>query len=101
MSAEDRKIHHDASRTLQKHDVFGDTDENYRRISDGLVVARSDKTCPIWGDKVPSKSVTVVCNVDQESDVAHWLAYVHGGGWSMRLKLDDGRIAIRSDYQAW
>lgn len=102
---------------LTKDDVFGQWGEEHRRIANGMVIAKSGPdlsehrqegvpeiptVCPIFGDKVPYKSITVVCNQDQLDDVLYWLEYVHGGGCvSMVKELPDGRVALRSDYQCW
>jgi len=101
MSTTDREIHYDNRFRLQKWDVVGEWDDNHKKISDGLVVARSEERCPIFGDIVPYKSLTIVCKEDELGDALYWLSYVHGGGHSREKKLNDGRIAIRSDYQAW
>ena len=100
---EDRKIHvKPEGFTLNKDDVWGAYNvETRQRISDGMIVARSEEICPIFGDKVPNKSVTVVCNQKQYDEVVYWLAYVHGGEASRDRLLEDGRIALRSDYQCW
>lgn len=100
-------IHHDPNFTIQKVDVFGEFDfKANKKISDGMVVASGkygeNTTCPVFGDDVPWKSVTVICKPEQESEVVYWLGYVHGGGnISNRRVLDDGRIALRSNYMAW
>ena len=103
------------ARKITQEDVWGKVKESHwkndvliptRRISKGLIVASSMKgfpdICPIWRDKVPFKSVTVVCRKEDEGDVAYWLEFVHGGGSiSRRKKLPKGKVALRSDYQAW
>lgn len=85
-------------------DVFGKYD-GVDRIDDGMVVAfgEHDKKvkCPIFGDILPYKSVTVVCNKEQLKGVLEHLMNAHGGGHRYEHELHDGRIAIRSDYQAW
>jgi hypothetical protein len=81
-----------------KDDVFG---------PNGMVVANSEEVCPIFGDKVPYKSVTVV--VPELSvhdgligDVEYWLDFVQGdGSVSQRRSMPDGTVALRSDYMAW
>lgn len=98
----DSVMHHDPRFKVQKADVFGDFDhDTLKKLGDGMVVARSEQKCPVFGDTVPYKSVTVVFDADQEADVAYWLAYVHGGPYARRKVLEDGRVALRSDYQAW
>lgn len=83
---------------LTKEDVWGD----YEKGTKGMIVASSGDICPIFKDKVPYKSVTVVCTEPQLHEVKYWLAYVHGGGCiHTEIDMPDGRIAIRSDYQCW
>ncbi len=90
-----------------KHsDVFGKSkDDGTVRIDDGMVVAygRGDVKvkCPIFGDILPYKSVTVVCTQEQYPGVLQHLMNAHGGEHAGERVLSDGRIAIRSDYQAW
>lgn len=82
---------------VKQSDVW--SDEGMRVAWGG--VNRKD-TCPIWGDELPYKSVTVVCEEAQENEVVYWLEYVHGGGSvSKRKELGQGKIALRSDYLAW
>jgi len=87
--------------TITKEDVWGKYDDvNHKIIDEGMVVARQGK-CPIFGDELPYKSVTLVCTDDQLYDVLYWIDYVHGANSvSKILTMDDG-IAIRSDYMAW
>jgi hypothetical protein len=103
--AEERKIHGKPDGfKLYKDDVWGAYDiESHERVADGLIVARSEERCPIFGDTVPYKSVTVVFDpeVHPYGEVCYWLSYVHGGQHSNEKTLEDGRIAIRSDYQCW
>ena len=88
--------------TLTKEDVWGEYDDDYRMINPGMIVARSGDTCPIFGDEVPYKSVTVVCLPEQEADVTYWLEHVHGSDClNGRANLKSGRIALRSDYMCW
>jgi hypothetical protein len=82
---------------LKMEDVWG----NHETGSKGMVVARSEQKCPIFKDKVPYKSVTVVCNREDYTEVCYWLAHVHGGGASKTAESSNGKIAIRSDYQCW
>lgn len=87
---------------LTKEDVWGSFDENHKKLSDGMIVARSEDNCPVWKDKIPFKSVTVVCTVEQQAEVTYWLGYVHGADSVSRVRgIGDGKIAIRSDYQCW
>lgn len=86
-------------------DVFGKFNEDHERIDDGMVVVygKGDKKvrCPIFKDVVPYKSVTVVCKQEQLQGVLQHLMNAHGGPHAFKKDLPDGRIAIRSDYQAW
>jgi hypothetical protein len=87
---------------LKMEDVWGKYDEEkHEMIHYGMIVARAEVKCPIFKDKLPYKSVTVVCNPEEEGEVEYWLSYVHGGGVSKRKELKDGKIALRSDYQCW
>lgn len=88
---------------LKKEDVWGEYDhENSRWISEGMIVARPRNICPVFGDEVPYKAVTVICDASQYIEVAYWLSYVHGGDCITKEKvLDDGKIAIRSEYKCW
>jgi hypothetical protein len=91
--------------TLNKDDVWGAYDmDTHTAISAGLIVAKSGEKCPIFKDTVPYKSVTVAFDPKKfdESEVEYWLGYVHGGdNISRAMPLEDGRIAIRSDYTCW
>jgi hypothetical protein len=89
--------------SLTKEDVLGGfVHKSLTKLSDGMIVARSDQECPHFEDTVPYKSVTVVCDENQEKDVHYWLEYVHGANSvSMKKPLPNNRIALRSDYQCW
>ena len=105
--------HYDVRRKLQKWDVWGwskigDPGDGITRMSEGMVVAKSDQECPIFGDKVPYKSATLLVDLDKLAekgatldDVDYWIGYVQGGGASYTKHLGDGQFAIRSDYHAW
>lgn len=99
-------------------DVFGKRDDDLGLLIDpeerGFVIAAGQSgepwvhrdypnqgVCPIFGDDIPWKSVTVVFPAEHESAVEHWLIYVHGGGHERRKVLENGTVAIRSNYQAW
>ena len=84
-------------------DVLGVLEEGtHKRLTEGMVVARGGDTCPIFGDEVPYKSVTVVCDIEDATEVQYWLEYIHGANSVSDAKLlGDGRIAMRSDYQCW
>lgn len=100
---------------LTMDDVWGIIDEDkWERINNGMLVARGapndyvntfdniPQTCPIWNDRLPYKSVTVVCQIEQIDEVEYWLEYVHGGGSISQYKeLPNGKIAIRSNYMCW
>jgi len=102
---EDRRVHKRPSGIkLYRDEVWGAYDlESHEMVSKGMIVANSSETCPIFGDIVPYKSVTIVFDskIHNEDEVIYWLRYVHGGEYSDYLELKDGRIAIRSDYQCW
>lgn len=88
---------------LKQEDVWGEYDPVLGvKVSEGMIVARTDDTCPIFGDKVPYKSVTVVCNEEQKQEVTYWLEYVHGANSVSSVKeIEDNNVAIRSDYMCW
>lgn len=90
-------------KTITEEDVWGRFDETRtKKIDRGMIVARSGEICPIFGDEVPYKSVTVVGPKNKQDEIIYWLEYVHGGGSvSEIVELDDLRVAIRSDYQCW
>lgn len=109
-------------------DVFGKmtdpTSGEYKRLTNGMIVARglpydegsdeakgiqdnsNDKPipqrCPIMGDLLPYKSVSVICEGKDLTAVSYWLEYVHGGGSISILKsTNDGKVFIRSNYMCW
>jgi hypothetical protein len=107
---------------LTMDDVWGKFDDNLNLISRGMVVAQGyigdqyyekglehwknklklSNVCPVWGDEIPYKSVTVICNKEQEDEVRYWLCYVHGGGAVEKWKeLPGNKVAIRSNYMCW
>ena len=97
-------VHHG----VKHSDVFGkreEVDGTIVRVNYGMVVAQGEpyKTvwCPIFRDAIPYKSVTVVCAPEQLPGVLQHLMNAHGGSHSNEKAMSDGRIAIRSDYQAW
>lgn len=115
---------HGESGKLTQEDVWGSVDlKTGEQVSKGMIVARGlpsvDATftqerkdsiiakgypsvCPVWGDELPYKSVTVICHENQVGHVSYWLEYVHGAGCVVDVKeLADGRVALRSDYQCW
>lgn len=91
------------AKKLTKEDVWGKWDDNtHKRLSEGMIVAQTDQICPIWRDKVPYKSVTVICSPEQETEVRYWLEYVHGGNsvsrWKEIKQGKEKKIALRSNY---
>ena len=102
------------AKDVTMEDVLGRWSEDHQKIHDGMVVAdhnlggfdkkwcQSKALCPIFKDFVGYKSLTVVCDASIREEVAYWLEYVHGGdSIQMVRELEDGRVAFRSDYQAW
>jgi hypothetical protein len=87
---------------LTKDDVWGKYNhETHTLETQGLIVARGG-ICPIFGDEIPYKSVTVVCTEEQLNDVEYWLDYVHGANSLEKIaELENGELAIRSNYMAW
>lgn len=71
---------------------------NYKVIVKGMVIADNGDICPIWGDEIPYKSATLICEENQVEEVNKWIRYVKGQGYSRKKKLPDGRVALRSDY---
>ncbi len=117
VSAPSRSGH--PARNLTQEDVWGEWTHSSERISFGMIVAQgygdmsdrekkqwegslSPDICPIWKDKLPYKSITVICDKSQQSEVEYWLEYVHGGGSISKTKsLPNNKIAIRSNYMCW
>lgn len=95
------------AKNLTEQDVWGIVNhETWTRETLGMIVASSmygfSKVCPVWGDVVPNKSVTIICEASQVEEVVYWLEFVHGGNSVSNMQnLADGKIAIRSDYQCW
>ena len=86
-----------------KEDVWGKWNNDFTaKLSNGMIVASSNKKCPIFKDVVPYKSVTAVCAEEQKSEVIYWLEYVLGANCvSLLRRLENGAIAIRANYQCW
>ena len=57
--------------------------------------------CPVFGDEVPYKSVTVVCPANKLEEVQYWLEYVQGADCVSKVKPLMGHIALRADYKCW
>ena len=92
---------HAPAKKITMDDVWGKY-VGVKLISNGMIVARSDEICPIWKDKLPYKSVTVVCKKKDEDEVIYWLEYVHGADCvSRRKELPKGKVALRSNYMCW
>lgn len=91
------------AKKITQEDVWGIWSERpMKKVTDGMIVSRSNQTCLVFGDVVPYKSVTVICQSNQFDEVKYWLEYVHGGDCISKTKtLADDKIAIRSDYQCW
>jgi len=91
------------STKITKEDVWGKFDERtHKKLSNGMIVARSEEQCPIFKDKIPYKSVTVVGPASIEMDIVYWLEWVHGANSVSRTKkLPGNKIAIRSNYMCW
>ena len=87
---------------ITQEDVWGKWLNPQTKVHNGMVAAKTGDKCPVWGDKVPYKSVTVICASDLREQVAYWLEFVHGSDCIANVcDLDNGRVAFRSDYQAW
>jgi len=89
--------------SLTKDDVWGQFNiKTGERLTRGMIVARYNEECPIWGDVLPYKSVTVKCLINQEDEVIYWLDYVYGCDSVQRRKvLKNGMVALRAEYQCW
>lgn len=62
----------------------------------------SPTLCPVWGDVLPYKSITVIVDKADLASASDACEYVHGGGSVRKTRnLPDGKVAIRSDYQCW
>lgn len=87
---------------ITQKDVWGSYDENWKKISDGMIVARTSEKCPVFGDILEYKDVTVICKLEEEKDVIYWLEYVHGCNCvTKRKELKGDKVALRSEYQSW
>jgi hypothetical protein len=80
----------------------GKVDEYFTQEYKDKAVADIPEVCPIWGDVLPYKSVTVVFDAELENQVIHWLTYVHGSDCvADRKELEGNRVALRSNYMCW
>lgn len=108
------------AKKLTMKDVWGKYDQENSRVVGGMVWARGlgdwkkevrdgylredfqpnyPTKCPIWKEELPYKTVTVICQVEQEQEVIYWLDYVMGGGCVQKTKqLSGNRIAMQADY---
>lgn len=87
---------------LTKEAVWGKFDENYEMVDCGMVIGRSDQKCPVFGDMIPYKSVTIMCTKDQEAEVLYWIDYVQGvNAISARMEIGANQVALRANYMAW
>jgi len=107
-----------------EHTEAGDPRGSFKTVSNGMIVARGlpykegspeakeiqddslapalPQRCPILGDLLPYKSVSIVCDKKDYAAVTYWLQYVHGGGCiSKEHETKDGKIFIRSNYMCW
>lgn len=95
------------AKKLTKDDVWGKvgTPSLYSipagRKDDGMIVARHNDNCPYFHDKVPYKSVTIVCKPEQVEEVIYWLEYVQGGDCISRRTVVQNYVILRADYQCW
>lgn len=85
---------------LSVEDVWGAVDGK-QKLNDGMIVARSTQVCPYFQDIVPYKSVTVLCETSQYSEVIYWLQNVHGKRCitNVRAIFEGRKLAIRSESQ--
>lgn len=89
--------------SLTQEDVWGSWDiKTGNRLSQGMIIAKYNDKCPIWGDTIPYKSVTVKCKKEQENEVTYWLDFVYGcDSVKRRKEIDNDTIALRAEYQCW
>lgn len=114
---------HEPAQSITMEDVWGTFDKDWNRVSPGMIVARGfpepdgrfttqeeyDKAtaelpavCPVWFDRLPYKSVTVICPTEQEDEVSYWLEFCHGANCIEKVRrLENGKSAIRSNYMCW
>lgn len=92
-----------AKKRLTMDDVWGKEDnKTHVRSGSKIIVANQHEKCPIWNDIVDYKSVTMVCDLTDESEVAYWLEYVLGPDCiSRRKQINDKQVALRGDYMCW
>lgn len=95
-------------KTLTKEDVWGCYDNQSGKLFGGMIIARGipasygEVKCPVWGDVLPYKSVTIECAVEQWPEVEYWLDYVLGGGSVSKVRYtESSTMYARADYQCW
>ena len=90
---------------LTFEDVWGkrdDPDDKGMVVTSGYCDPKEAPICLIFGDRIGYKSATVVCETSQVDDVTYWLEYHHGANSVSDQKvLNDGRVALRSNYMCW
>jgi hypothetical protein len=100
ISISDKEYPKPESFSLSVEDVWGKVDGK-RKLNDGMIVSKSNEFCPYFQDVVPFRSVTVLCDVDQYSEVVYWLQRVHGKRCvtNVRAVFEGRKLAIRSESQ--
>lgn len=68
---------------------------------DPYLAARTGQTCPVWGDEVPYKSITVIVPAALAEAASYCIFCIMGAEPADEKVLDDGRVAFRGDYAAW
>lgn len=88
---------------VTEDDVWGKLNEDRtKRLSHGMIKARSGEKCPFFNDILKYKEVTVVCKKEDFEAVEYWLEYVHGAGCvSKKTEINSKELAVRSSYMAW
>jgi hypothetical protein len=102
------------AKNLTKEQVWGLWEEG-KNVEVGMIVAKGydlsnrdiansmpyPQVCPVFLDKLPYKSVTVVCAPSKKDEVIYWLEYVLGGGCVQQICRYKNGIAIRANYMCW
>lgn len=89
---------------ITAEDVFGKFTTDFQILTEGMIVARHEDTCPIWKDVLGYKTYTFICLHSPEvlTQVENILIFVFGGGCvEKRKRIDGDKIAIRASYQCW